>query len=590
MMWNEGQREAIRHTAGPALVLAGPGSGKTAVIVEHVRFLLEQGAKGREILVFTFTRAAAAEMEARFRRILEEEAVSAEVRREGEAVTFGTFHSVCFRILRKEEGYTRESLLTEAEKRHLLKEVLFRENLLRANPEMQIERMLAQISRIKCQPEAETDPEPARVFVAYQAERKRRGKLDFDDLLLACAELFDRRPEVLARWQQTWRYYLVDEYQDLNRIQTRLVRTLAGASGHVFAVGDEDQSIYRFRGADPASMMAFPGEYPGAKRIVLDVNYRSVPEILVPAGRLIAGNRERYPKQIRSARRGDPAKAAVNWRCYEDREAENRGIPEQIRQLAGEGVSLREIAVLFRSLGAAKGLMCALAECGIPFVCREIPEEAKGDWAIRDLEAYRNLAGSRRWRRRDLLRILNRPERGLPRTGLEEEWVDPEAWCRQFRGVKGYEEAAADLLGLIRELGTMDRFAAGCYLWHKAGYGDYVRAQCRAREIPEIRIRQRIRAWQEEREEPEAETEGVAILTMHASKGLEFPVVFLPGLNEGAIPHIQSRSEREVEEERRLLYVAVTRAKDRLYLSWVKQWNHHTPPVSRFVKEMGYRL
>ncbi len=605
MQWNKGQWEAITHLNGPALVLAGPGSGKTAVIVNHVKFLLESGVPGHEILVLTFTRAAAEEMRERFSRLVPEE----------KRVTFGTFHAVCFHILKEECGYTQKSLLREEEKRRLLKEVLFRLGILQANAEVQIERLLAEIGRRKSMPrrsvdETTQDPDFPRIFMVYQKRLAAEKRLDFDDLVGYCYELLQKDERMRQRWQRRFRCFLVDEYQDLNGLQTDWVRLLAGPTGHVFAVGDEDQSIYRFRGADPSGMLAFEVQYPGARRITLAVNYRSVPEILKPAGKLIANNRERFPKKIKAARSGGDL--AVDVRCYEDAEAGNRDIVQEMERLRAAGIPWKDMAVLYRSIGTARGLMQRLADRQIPFTCKEIPEEAKGDWAVQDMEAYRNLAREKHWRRRDLLRVLNHPDRGLPRTGLERERVEPQEWLAQFRGVDGYESAARELVRTVTRLKQMDAFAAVRYLWRGAGYGDYVRTVCREKEVSEATIRKRVEDWVLRQETAEQEMRdgwgrsrgsedcsretsdsmserptGVAIMTMHASKGLEFSVVFLPECNEGVIPHSRAHSERELEEERRLMYVAVTRAKDHLYLSWVKRRRERPLRMSQFVKEMG---
>ena len=579
MEWNKEQWEAITHQGGPVLVAAGPGSGKTAVIVNHIKYLLDQGVPGETILVLTFTRAAAIEMSERFRQLVPDET----------AVTFGTFHSVCFQILKEECGYCQEDLLTEEDKRRLLKELLFQHGMLQANAEAQIERMLREIERRKGRgknDDVAEESDVSRIFAIYQAELKRRHRLDFQDMLEECYDLFLKNEKIRKKWKQRFQYLLVDEYQDLNALQTAWVRLLVGQKGHVFAVGDEDQSIYRFRGADPSEMLHFETQYPGARKILLTKNYRTLPEILKYAEKLIQNNQERFAKKIEAVRKEQDNVVKVT--CYEDEQAESDGIVQEMIRLHKEGHPFSDMAVLYRSMTSARRVIRALSDRQIPFVCKEIPKEYQGEWAVEDMKSYLRLAQSRRWRRSDLLRILNRPERGLPRTGLQDEWIEPRQWLQQFDGVQGYEEKARELYRDIQRIGKMDRYAFVTYLWKGVGYDVFVKEFCRKREISETKIQAQVAAWRDEKsQEEKREQEGAFIVTMHASKGLEFPIVFLPECNEGAVPHSRACSKQDVEEERRLMYVAMTRAKDLLYLSWVKRRFHHHPPASRFLKEMG---
>jgi DNA helicase-2/ATP-dependent DNA helicase PcrA len=587
MEWNREQKQAIDHETGPALISAGPGSGKTAVIVAHVKALLEKGVPGRRILVLTFTRAAAAEMEARFRSGMETD---------GADVSFGTFHSLCFRILREEAGFDRESLVSEKEKRSLMKETLFCLGLLKADSDRQISRLLDAVSRKKGDAQADLESDGReemweRIFFAYVEKMREEKRLDFEDLLWECRKLLQEEEEVRRRWQGKWRHILIDEYQDLNRVQAEIARILAGGGADLFAVGDEDQAIYGFRGADPGGMLDFVRYYPQAAHVRMEKNYRSVPEILTPAGRLIAKNRARFSKKVQSAR-PSAGEDAVQIRCFCDEEAETLAVVREIRELHEKGMEWDEMAVLYRSASAARGLLRRMETEGVPISCRERSEKAPMDWMIEDMQAYRCLAQAEAdgepWPRGELLRILNRPDRGLPRTGLEEKRIVPERWLTQFRGTEGYEQEALGLYELVRSISRMDFYAGMTYLWYKAGYQGYVREQCEKRGISWREAGRVAEAWRKEQEISQAASipAGVSVMTMHASKGLEFRAVFLPGLNEGEIPHGKSASGEALEEERRLMYVAVTRAKDVLYLSWTQKRYHHRPEVSRFLKEM----
>ncbi|MCI8515028.1 MAG: ATP-dependent helicase [Lachnospiraceae bacterium] len=590
MEWNKEQERAIRHKEGPALVLAGPGSGKTAVITAHVKALEESGIKGNQILVLTFTRAAAREMEERFRSLTGDRETG---------VTFGTFHSLCFHILKEQCGYTGQDLMTEREKRRRMKETLFRTGLLKTDAERQIDRLLAALEKRKAGVlkergeegnahwEEEREEETERILFFYQEAQKRERRLDFEDILLECRRVLGEEP-VRRYWQKKWRYLLIDEYQDLNRVQAEIARLLAGDAANLFVVGDEDQAIYGFRGAEANGMRLFSENYPSAKLYRLTVNYRSVPEVTEAAARLIRQNKNRFPKKIQAFRFSGGSKA-VKVSCFEDEKQEVEAILNEIRAWRKEGIAWEDMAVLYRSGFSAGNLAECLTDCGIPFHCQEPAEEKREDWVRKDMQAYWNLAetfaAGKRWRRRDLLRVLNRPERELPRAGLETEWVDPEAWIACFVGVEEYERAARELAGLIRRISRMDFYGAVSYVWKGAGYRDYARETAGKQGISWHTVLDR---WEALRTGKERKTEvsGVRLMTMHAAKGLEFSAVFLPGLNEGEIPHGKPTEEEVVEEERRLMYVAVTRAKDRLCLSWTRKRYGHRPPPSRFLLEM----
>lgn len=595
MEWNEEQARAIRHREGPALVLAGPGSGKTAVITAHIRSLLDAGVPGGQILVLTFTKAAAREMEERFRE-----------RNGGQesGVTFGTFHSLCFSILKEQCGYRKEDLLSEKEKERRMKETLFQLGLLKTENSWQIRRLLAELAREKSGVVREEEPlsgredereeweeeraeETERILLFYRKAQERDHRLDFEDILLECMRVLEEEP-VRRRWQRRWHYLLIDEYQDLNRVQARIAGLLAGKRANLFAVGDEDQAIYGFRGAEAKGMRYFMEEYPSAALYRLTFNYRSVPEVTEAADRLIRRNPGRFSKEIRAFRvSGGPE--AVKISVFEDEKEEEEEILARMRQLEGEGVPWGDMAVLYRAASGIAGLGERLADGRIPFAGQKPAGEAE-DWIRRDMKAYGRLASAsaagKAWRREDLLRILNRPERGLPRAGLETEWVEPEAWAARLAGIEDYERSVRELIGLIRRLGRMDFYGVTAYLWNCAGYRDYAREEAGKKGISWPAVRDRFEVWRTGKETKE-ETGGVHLMTMHAAKGLEFPVVFLPGLNEGEIPHGKSAAEETVEEERRLLYVAITRAKDRLFLSWTRKRYGHRPPPSRFLREIS---
>ena len=369
---NPGQAEAIAHRDGPMLVLAGPGSGKTYTITQRIRCLIEEGGvQPDSILVITFTRAAAEEMKGRFFRLTEGKFYP---------VNFGTFHAIYYHILKSAYHYQSGNILSEHEKRELLKTVLFRQKGLPSMEEDQLELLLNQISRYKndgCPGVLPDGPQEMpqagalskeqffAVYSAYSREAKERRKLDFDDMVLECRNLFLQYPSILAAWQKKFRYILVDEFQDINAMQYEVLRMLALPENNLFVVGDDDQSIYAFRGARPEFMLGFQKDYPQARRVELSINYRSTPEILSCAGKLISVNKNRFEKKSRAASgHGE----AVRFLGFPDREAQNEKIAGELLE-AGE--ERGKTAVIFRTNRDAAELAELLTKKGIPFWMKE---------------------------------------------------------------------------------------------------------------------------------------------------------------------------------------------------------------------------
>ena len=299
------QRQAVTHRDGPMLVLAGPGSGKTMVLTWRVRYLTEfYHINPGEILVITFTKAAAREMKERYLRLTGSQ---------NTAVSFGTFHAVFFQILKLAYGYRADNILREEEKYRFLKDAVFRQKLEPDDEAELISSIAAEISRVKNEridlqsykAESCDTKSFCTIFNEYDNRLRRSNKIDFDDMLVYCYELLKERKDILSAWQRKFRYILVDEFQDINQIQYDVVRLLAAPENNLFIVGDDDQSIYRFRGAKPQIMLHFEEDYPGAARVLLDTNYRSTGAIVSGAGRVIAHNKDRFPKDIRAAKEKD---------------------------------------------------------------------------------------------------------------------------------------------------------------------------------------------------------------------------------------------------------------------------------------------
>lgn len=623
---NEAQRQAIAHITGPCLVLAGPGSGKTTVIVERICHLLKQGVPARSILVLTFTRAAAVEMRERF------------LKRSGEApeagqVMFGTFHSAFFQILRYSGGYDGNSILRAGEKAAFLEEVA-RGLGIWHDREGWLQEVLKEISDVKgnavepeqYKPLSGTSSEFTALYRGYEGLLKSRRRLDFDDMLLRCRELFYERPEILEIWQERCRFLLIDEYQDSSRIQCELARLLAAPEDNLMVVGDDDQSIYGFRGAAPERMRDFLAAYPQGKRCLLNVNYRCHRDIVAAAGRLIAENTNRLPKEIRAADGGVEGRRekAVTCQEYETLRAENESVIAQIQAYHAAGLAYEEMAVLYRTNRNPGQLLRMLESQGIPVQIKGDGGRLYHHWICEDFCAYLAVANGS-VRRSDWLRVISHPERYFSRSALGTEPVTLENlfdfYAEDARRLDTLDRLSYDLT-LLRKVPP---YAAISHLRRYMGYDDYLEENDRTEEGRLSELAEQLQEtadgcrsgeeWLRYVQEKRAVSEsgrdvsggygqngssksaptgasppgasGVRLMTMHGSKGLEFPVVFLVDANEGMMPYKRADSPEGIEEERRLFYVAMTRAKERLHISWTKERFHRPQSMSRFVREAG---
>ncbi len=606
MPFNEAQSRAVRHGKGPMMVLAGPGSGKTTVIVGRVRHLVEnQGVSPSNILVITFTRAAAREMEERY--------LACEMEQNGGRVSFGTFHSVFFRILKLAYRYDGSNIAREEQQMQFIREEMGRLSLDVEDEGEFIRSILSEISMVKgemlslehyyaknCSEEIFK-----QLYESYQREMGRRGLLDFDDMLVMCYRLFRERKDILAAWQKKYRYILIDEFQDINRIQYEVVRMMALPENNLFIVGDDDQSIYRFRGAKPELMLGFPKDYPQSERVLLDINYRSTPQIVEAAGRLIVHNRTRFPKAIRTVRR--PGRPVVT-RTFAGGAQEAETICRELRDYARAGLKWEDMAVLFRTNLGPRLLVGKLMEYNIPFCLKDSLPNLYDHWIARNILDY-ILAARGHTERGRILTIINRPKRYISRDALEGEMVSWEQ-VKSFYQDKGWMvERIEDLELHLMAIRGLAPAAAVNYIRKAVGYNEYLKEYAAFRrmkpeELDEIADQvqesaaqfrtaeewfRHIERYREQLKEQAAERnqkrQGVSLMTMHSAKGLEFRVVFILDANEGVTPHNKAYLDADIEEERRMFYVAMTRAKDRLHIYSVKERYHKKQELSRFVKE-----
>ena len=606
MGFNEAQAQAIQHTDGPCLVLAGPGSGKTLTIVNRVKYLIEkQKVRPEEILVVTFTRFAAAEMKSRLCLVMGKRDLP---------VTVGTFHGIYYGILKWAYRMNQENILSETEKYQILRGVINKERMEIFDEEDFIQDIVAEIGKVKNNriPLEEFVSEKCsadafrNIYRNYERHRKELKKIDFDDMLVLCYELFRSRPDVLAQWQKKFRYVLIDEFQDINRIQYDVIRMLAQPENNLFVVGDDDQAIYGFRGADSELMLGFGKDYPNAKQILLGMNYRSTANIVQNSLKLIENNVERYSKKLEANREGG---SCLHIQEVKDPVEEAEYVLEEIQKCKENGIKEEEIAILFRVHTDARAVVEAMVERKIPFQMKEHLPNIYEHFIAKDIMAYFRLATGKR-RRQDFLQVMNRPKRYLGRDSVSGSQVSFED-MRKFYCDKDWMIDRIDQFEWdVKMLMKMAPYAAIQYIRKRIGYDDFLKEYAFTHQINRSDLNEvlaeieeaakafsSVEEWfahveeytetlkvkEKERNRPRP---GVRLMTIHASKGLEFKQVFLIAANEGRIPYQKAKTDKEIEEERRLFYVAMTRAKDFLKICYVKIKNGKEVTPSRFVDEL----
>lgn len=616
MECNKEQEEAIMHRDGPAMVLAGPGAGKTYVITNRVKALIDEyGVKPEQILVVTFSKAAAVEMKERFEMLTGGQRLP---------VRFGTFHSVFFQILRLAYHYEVKDIATPALKYRFLEETLNETGYevddkkeFLSDIEKEISRVKGEGIEIDCYFSSACSAEIfQKMYRGYQEKLQRHRCLDFDDMVVYTYQLLKEREDIRRRWQAQFRYLLIDEFQDINRLQYETVCMLAEPENNLFIVGDDDQSIYGFRGAKPGIMLSFPKRFPDTKQIVLGVNYRCSDEIMKAAERLIGKNNEWYEKHI-VANKGK--EQPVHMKKCENLPDEAEKIVAQIQMYQKEGIAYQEMAVLFRTNMQMRLLAGKLMEHGVPFTMRENLPNLFDTWMAKDIMCYLQLALGNRSREK-FLKIANRPVRYLSRTAFTEPEVSFDK-LRAYYAVKNQEWMEERIWNFeydLKNLASLSPYAAIHFIRKGIGYDEFLKTYADERnvnaddwfdvldEMQEMaRDKKSIPEFlsfvenygdtleemrQEQKKQQVKEEPGVSLMTMHASKGLEFPVVFVPTLNEDIVPYRKAVQEGNLEEERRMLYVAMTRAKTYLHLSFVKERFHKEAEPSPFLYEISPAL
>lgn len=607
MSFNQAQKKAIAHANGPCLVLAGPGSGKTLTIVNRIKNLIEkQKVRPEEILVITFTKYAAAEMKMRVRLLMQKENLP---------ITMGTFHGIYYGILKWAYKLGPQNILSEEEKYQIVRQIVSQKDIEIFDEEDFLQEIVMEIGLVKNNRQNIEEYEAKRcltstfreIYHEYETLRKQIRKIDFDDMLVLCYQLFVQRPDVLKMWQGKFKYILVDEFQDINQVQYDVIKMLAAPENNLFVVGDDDQSIYSFRGADAKIMFQFKKDYPESDQILLDVNYRSTANIVQNARKVIEHNQIRFQKNI-SAKK----KVGLSLHVQEtaDSNEESDYVAEKIAERVQNGVKLEEIAVLYRTHTDARALVEKLSESKIPFQMKEKMPNLYQHFIAKDVMAYFKLATGK-GSRSDLLQIMNRPKRYLARESVSGTDKMMYEEMRKFYEEKDWMQDRVDQLELdLRIMGKITPYGALNYLRKKVGYDDFLREYAQIRKVQmqdltdilaeleeAMKPFETIGEWFEHVEEytrtlrlceqkKEMERNGVRLMTLHAAKGLEFDTVFIIQTNEGRIPYQKSLKEDNEEEERRLFYVGMTRAKELLQITYVKQKNGKAKEPSRFIDEL----
>ncbi len=599
---NDAQMQAVMHQRGPMLALAGPGSGKTLVITRRIANLIQYAnIDPSNILVITFTKAAANEMKERFLSLMPAE---------GRRVTFGTFHAVFFMILKHAYHFEVSNIIREEERTQLMQEMLRSMRLDCDNEAEFVQNLLAEISLVKNSRIALANYYPIHcaketfeeIYQEYHGFLKRHRKIDFDDMLVYTYELFSQRKDILLAWQKKYRYILIDEFQDVNQIQYDIVKMLAEKEKNLFVVGDDDQSVYRFRGARPEIMFHVTKDYPDAEIVNLSYNYRCPKDVVEFASRIIGHNKERFQKKIQAAKEKEHS---ITSEVFETQREEYGKVVENIRNAAAP---YSGIAVLFRTNTQARMLMEQLMEYNIPFTARDSVPDLYEHWIAKDIFAYIRIAmGSRK--RRDFLMIMNRPKRYISRESLEEESVEFSRWQAFYSMQPWVERRIEKLWEDIQMIGKMRPFAAVNYIRKAIGYDSFLKEYARERSMEEEGLFEvldslqesstryssfeewflHIERYKEELKEvygkKKKEENAVTLATFHSAKGLEFDVVHIIDVNEGVTPYKKAVLPADLEEERRMFYVGFTRAKEELHLYAAKKIGNHEKEISRFLAE-----
>ncbi|TCK98490.1 DNA helicase-2/ATP-dependent DNA helicase PcrA [Natranaerovirga hydrolytica] len=605
-MKNLTQKVAIDHNTGPMMVLAGPGSGKTTVITHRTKNLIQEyKVAPKNILVITFSRASADEMRERFLNLCNEQ-----------EVTFGTFHSVFFRILRQSGIYKLDNVMLEDKKYPLLLKIIKSLKISYEDENEIIQSIIQEMSYIKSElidinhyhSTTCSASEFRDVYRIYEQFKAERNLIDFDDMLEKCYQVLQVNNKILHYWQKKFKYILIDEFQDINRIQYECIKLLAAPKNNLFVVGDDDQAIYQFRGAKPDFLLNFPNDYKATEKIILSTNYRSTQKILKGSLNVINHNTKRYKKELDTINEEGSEPIIIELPTIEE---EADYVIEQIKKKSQDR-SPSQMAIIYRTNMQGRHFIERLMDSNIPFMVRDQMSNVFEHWIAKDFIAYFTLTQNIK-DVDSLTRIINKPTRYINKENLifakkhsDNIW---EGLYQKYNDKEWMVNRLEELQYHIQHLKSLKPYEGIQYIRKTIGYDGFIMEYAEYRKVSKdglLEVAQELEdtaknynnfeEWLMHIEEYSQELknnyknksknkEALTLTTIHSAKGLEFHTVFLTGCNEGILPHEKSEDYLN-EEERRLFYVGMTRAKKELILSYFNKKNNDKLLPSRFIQEM----
>ena len=587
------------------MVLAGPGSGKTFVITHRIKYLIEgPGINPAHILVVTFSRAAAKEMKDRFEKLCQKS-----------LVTFGTFHSVFFNLLKTAYGFSSEQIASDELRYTLIKELIKRNAIENEDINTLAGNLLNEIALVKQDnisiknyySNSISSDTFKKIYIDYESELEARGKLDFEDMLSLTYELLSERSDILKAVQNRYRYILVDEFQDINFLQYNIIKLMAGEKQNITVVGDDDQSIYRFRGARPEIMLGFERDFRNVKKVFLDINFRSSTQIVNASTKLISFNSKRFPKNFK-AKNGDGA--PVSLIEFKNPFLEVNSIIKDIKDYIKSGQDINSIAVLYRTNLSPRLLIERLMRNNIPFTIRDAIPNLFDHWVAKDIISYIKLAINM-GDKSDLLRISNKPNRYISRDSLSSSRANIETLFDYYDDKSYMIKRIVELREHLRTIKNLKPATALRYIRNVVGYDEYIEEYCDMNGVESddcysilgdlensaaeynnfnnwfVHMDEYKDELIEARKKSNENDKGVRLMTFHSSKGLEFDIVYIIDVNDGSVPYKKAKGVDEIEEERRMFYVAMTRARKKLFICYCVENFGKSIGKSDFVIELS---
>ena len=606
--YSSNQKKAIEYGAGPLMVLAGPGSGKTFVITHRIKYLIEgSGINPAHILVVTFSRAAAKEMKDRFEKL------------QGKShVTFGTFHSVFFSILKTAYGFSAEQIASDELRYTLIKELIKKNEIVNEDINTLSGNLLNEIALIKQDniniknyySNSIASDTFKKLYKEYEVELETRNKLDFEDMLSLTYELLSERKDILTAVQNRYQYILVDEFQDINFLQYNIINLMAGKKQNITVVGDDDQSIYRFRGARPEIMLGFERDFRNVSKVFLDINFRSTTQIVDASTKLISFNSKRFPKTFK-ANNGSGAPVSVIE--FKNPFAEVNSIIKDIKEYIKAEQDINNIAVLYRTNLSPRLLIERMMKNNIPFTIRDSIPNLFEHWVSKDIISYIKLAINL-GNKNDLLRISNKPNRYISRDSLSSSKANIETLFDYYDDKSYMIKRIIELREHLITIKNLKPATALRYIRNVVGYDEYIEEYCDMNGIESddcytvlgdlensasefntfsdwfVHMEEYKEELIEARKKSNEDDIGVRLMTFHSSKGLEFDIVYIIDVNEGSVPYKKAKGADEIEEERRMFYVAMTRARHKLFICYCKENFGKSIGKSDFIVELSSKV